>query len=933
MLSWQYYNMQSPGNCPISELMTALLLEEKSRQKIFDLLSGTGALSKRLVNAANLRFNYISRQTKDTVASKLEGSIFPRVSAADMMLTYLDLTVDVIVKLCEHPTICSRLFKDGAFFETCTHAINTWVTQTDPLQEQDERVIAFRVATRVQTIIVCYRHRSASNWELSSQALQATVQGGAVDILVQALHSTSQQGREAASQMLQALLYQCDIRPSSSKAIHDKLLALLGPDFLDPTFIPIRECQLSWSSLCYDAQVFGSYEREDTAYLCDNLRCSGDNPSGERSRACSGCYAVLYCSSECQTEDWKSLHRYECSFASEQSLEDKRRDRPHYTLSTRLFHAEFTSRRSGVSIGTALEWHPTKKQKLAEQPCVVELGITLNPNVEIRTLEEYFRLRQDLPAHYYDRRARAIVEGLTPEEVKAGARIVEDVRKYGDRTLRILAKICRGCKMEASGNGWALYSTYEIGIIYTKFVYAWRSSAFELAMHVTVRCGATIRYTSPPPPPPSMLSLLRVAASLGIIKVKGEGTRTPIPTCIDGWNGLPEDIFNLILKSHLVSDVATARALSASCRAYATYSRSYIFRAIELADPKAVIEFNIVLNRYSWVVDMVHTLRITDDGKRMNFQAKGRRRVLKPLGKALVSILSHQYTQLKTLELPYLHGNHQWLALSKGLEDTISSFLSRHTLQEISLTSHYPLELLRQCQSIRKLEYRIFPDSDCHLVLSAVGPSESAMSPALVLRELVVQDVSSILSAFNPYLVHPSSSINLANLESLTYYGDRISTTQLPLFLQGCPRLSTLRIFVNGYEGLDLFLNLFHLTHLSHLTISMDCSQFDVMSADWIYRTIIDLKNSVGLTSDDQPLEQLQRLQFSVVVDKESWGSIGPEFCQKRLGMPSDLDRSTGQDELESQLLVQFMKDDRKRILEMADIGFLEDKFHRWLCL
>ncbi|KAJ3515166.1 hypothetical protein NMY22_g14517 [Coprinellus aureogranulatus] len=200
------------------------------------------------------------------------------------------------------------------------------------------------------------------------------------------------------------------------------------------------------------------------------------------------------------------------------------------------------------------------------------------------------------------------------------------------------------------------------------------------------------------------------------------------------------------------------------------------------------------------------------------------------------------------------------------------------------------------------------------------------MSPALVLRELVVQDVSSILSAFDPYLVHPSSSINLANLESLTYYGDRISTTQLPLFLQGCPRLSTLRIFVNGYEGLDLFLNLFHLTHLSHLTISMDCSQFDVMSADWIYRTIIvrllddhrknrmhrlqsihvifrvagvsegrdtltdyaimpvvlfgmifqDLKNSVGLTSDDQPLEQLQRLQFSVVVDKESWGSIGP---------------------------------------------------------
>ncbi|KAJ3525804.1 hypothetical protein NMY22_g10424 [Coprinellus aureogranulatus] len=483
-----------------------------------------------------------------------------------------------------------------------------------------------------------------------------------------------------------------------------------------------------------------------------------------------------------------------------------------------------------------------------------------------------------------------------------------------------------------------------------------------------------------------MSSLLRVAASLGIIKAKGDGTRAPIPTCVDGWNGLPEDIFNLILNTHLESDVATARALSASCRTYATYSRSYIFRAIELTDPKAVVEFNVVLSQYSWVVDTVHTLRIKDDSKRMHFQAKGRRRVLKPIGEALVSILSHQFTQLKTVELPYLHGNHQWLALSKHLEDAITSFLCRHTLQEISLTTHYPLQLLRLCPSIRKLECRIFPDRDCRLALSAVDPSGLMTRRASVkLQELVVQDMSrSIFSTFEPYLVHQSSLIDIANLESLTYYGDGISTTQLLLFLKSCLRLSTLRFSVDSYESSAiLFLNLFHLTHLSHLTLSMDCARFDTTSADWIYRTLTvrllddhmknsvhrlqsihvihrvagvsagmdtltqyaikpvvffsmifqDLKNSVGLTSDDQPLEQLQRLQFSVVVDKKSWGSIGPEFRHKRLGMPSDIDWSLGRGELESQLLVQFMKDDRKRILEMADIGFLEDKFHRWLCL
>jgi hypothetical protein len=75
-------------------------------------------------------------------------------------------------------------------------------------------------------------------------------------------------------------------------------------------------------------------------------------------------------------------------------------------------------------------------------------------------------------------------------------------------------------------------------------------------------------------------SLKRLASTLGLSS-QGESPVLVQP----GWNGLPEDIFILILKDYLGVNSAAANSLSQTCRAYAI-SPAHISYA-PFASPKA----------------------------------------------------------------------------------------------------------------------------------------------------------------------------------------------------------------------------------------------------------------------------------------------------------------------------------------------------------
>ncbi|KAF6760886.1 hypothetical protein DFP72DRAFT_56699 [Ephemerocybe angulata] len=57
--------------------------------------------------------------------------------------------------------------------------------------------------------------------------------------------------------------------------------------------------------------------------ICDNASCDDIEERIERSRRCSGCLSVSYCSEHCQSVDWNRFHREECRHAKRHN--DQRR--------------------------------------------------------------------------------------------------------------------------------------------------------------------------------------------------------------------------------------------------------------------------------------------------------------------------------------------------------------------------------------------------------------------------------------------------------------------------------------------------------------------------------------------------------------------------------------------------------------------------------
>jgi hypothetical protein len=80
------------------------------------------------------------------------------------------------------------------------------------------------------------------------------------------------------------------------------------------------------------------------------------------------------------------------------------------------------------------------------------------------------------------------------------------------------------------------------------------------------------------------------------------------------------------------------------------------------------------------------------------------------LGRSLVGILTrYHFPSLHTFELPLLKLDENWSSLALPLRDAILGFIQRHngTLRELSMTTQYPLALVRLCSpGLTKLEYR-----------------------------------------------------------------------------------------------------------------------------------------------------------------------------------------------------------------------------------
>ncbi|KAJ3524574.1 hypothetical protein NMY22_g10936 [Coprinellus aureogranulatus] len=128
------------------------------------------------------------------------------------------------------------------------------------------------------------------------------------------------------------MTYPCVLEHLSKAAIPaDIVRAALGNTHLGEVYRDFDK------NLAIGRAVYHSAQ-ETPLQLCDNQLCKHPQVSAS-SRECAGCSLMVYCSEECQKEDWKGLHYAECEYAR---LEDSRQRvaQMRYSHRSRAFHAQ-----------------------------------------------------------------------------------------------------------------------------------------------------------------------------------------------------------------------------------------------------------------------------------------------------------------------------------------------------------------------------------------------------------------------------------------------------------------------------------------------------------------------------------------------------------------------------------------------------------------
>ncbi|KAH6886670.1 hypothetical protein BKA70DRAFT_1573859 [Coprinopsis sp. MPI-PUGE-AT-0042] len=105
------------------------------------------------------------------------------------------------------------------------------------------------------------------------------------------------------------------------------------------------------------AQRLEQREKQVVYPICDNDKLHEPSPNPQ-SRLCSNCRLVLYCSVECQREDWEKRHRAECN-VMRCTYRDRHQQSIRYGQHARAFHLSY--------IGSVLTQQHGEKQGLKDE--------------------------------------------------------------------------------------------------------------------------------------------------------------------------------------------------------------------------------------------------------------------------------------------------------------------------------------------------------------------------------------------------------------------------------------------------------------------------------------------------------------------------------------------------------------------------------------
>ncbi|EAU93520.2 hypothetical protein CC1G_02750 [Coprinopsis cinerea okayama7 len=147
----------------------------------------------------------------------------------------------------------------------------------------------------------------------------------------------------------------------------------------------------------------------DPLRICDNLNHTTPTRRFSISKTCADCQTVVYCSPECQRQDWKSRHRTECKIMRHSRAVLRTRNLS-YTAQTRAFQLQtLLSAFHGIQMGmedrnnNAQRGHRCRHASLLHQPHFVFLNLCTfngdNFDWDVIPIEDYPQLRREMGCH------------------------------------------------------------------------------------------------------------------------------------------------------------------------------------------------------------------------------------------------------------------------------------------------------------------------------------------------------------------------------------------------------------------------------------------------------------------------------------------------------------------------------------------------------
>ncbi|KAF6743735.1 hypothetical protein DFP72DRAFT_932076 [Ephemerocybe angulata] len=453
--------------CPIVSLFADCAFYDRSRERLSELLcdntKASAKLRVKLASATIARLRALGGMEKRTVIAQLKMGrpAYQESPQIAVMKVLAKLTAGVRDMCTRYPVMLSVFLKMG-FLQALCQTLVTWIIKNGDkgrTSKGDSEARHFGHLTLSAALRLLEAEGSTQGRQFIT-ALCGMVDGGLVELIMDGMQSIPRNHEDSSA--VYTTLFACTalcIYPTSAMRICLSLQRLRGDRYIRTDFLKGNGNEVAWEVLCSEASrvaaVSGSRSGNFPVNICDNFNCrsnkSEETVSGVQAltKACSGCRSVVYCSKNCQAEDWSVQHRTECREARVDYATIAYNLR-HYPQSLRRFHVQLIHSKFS---GAMLTWEKGLHSGPWGRKQTVPILVLDTVNTSEYSYEDYpYHQRLAIPpngskskthtVHYFDARADRILQEFY-KGMERGIRVVEGIHRFGNKEIFTMVKFKR----------------------------------------------------------------------------------------------------------------------------------------------------------------------------------------------------------------------------------------------------------------------------------------------------------------------------------------------------------------------------------------------------------------------------------------------------------------------------------------------------------